>query len=689
MQTFVHKKTDKKSGLFNRIGTKIILQISGLLIVVCGILGIISYYNASKALQNETQASLENRANDAAKLISQSIENRKVEIFALSVRPEVQLLATKNENTDQVQINKSMTFIKGEATRLGYFRFHIVGKDGKGISSDNNITNLDLGGTAFFKSSINGDISIISSQPSAADKHLIYGVASPIISENGNVLGVIVGEIDANDIVELVNNIKVGSTGYSFIIDNTGTLIAHPDINLLQEGHNLLEEVSKNNKEKNFKTIIENMNNKQAGVGSFYYNNDNKIIGYAPIDETDWSIGLTVSQSEFLSSVYTLRTTIVIFTIIFIFVGALMGLLIARDIKNPLNEIKKYADKLAGYDLTHKIAVNRNDEFGQTVNSLNRAINQLGQVLNTVKERTNSTYLLVGKTQNMSSEVGDQIYNVTVATEQISASMQESNASIDLVSDKVNEVKEQIYEVADKAKEGLGHANEVKSKADTIMQTAQSTQSKVVAVYDKSKYKLEKAIDNAKVVYKINEMTESILNISEQTNLLALNAAIEAARAGEAGSGFAVVANEVRVLADQSSQTAENIKLIVKDVMLVIKELSSSGQYILDIMEKEILKDYDELIKISSEYKNDGAMFEKLISHFEKVTNEISCSMDDINSTMKGILIAVDQVASSSTEISSDISDIYTKTQYIMQESDRTSEDSKELLKLVGEFKTE
>lgn len=679
MQTFDYKKS---------IGVKIVVQISVLLILVCGILGAISYISASKSLQNETRSSLKDRGRDVSKLASQMLEARKSEVFALSARPEVQLIASQDESTEQLQLDKSMSFLRGEASRLGYYRFHIIFKDGQGLSTDKDIINrLNYKGIEFFKSAVNGDVKLFSNQPSLADNKLVYGVASPIRTEFGNVIGVLIGEISVSELNDMATGIKVGKTGYAFIIDNQGTLIGHPDVKLVEERKNLLEEASKGNQE--FSSVLNSMIKGEAGVSSYHYDNDSRVIGYAPINNSDWSLGITISEREFMDSVSSLRVTMIIFTVIFIFLGGALGVFIARDIKNPLNKIKSYADNLAACDLTHEIVIRRKDEFGQTVESLNKATVSLRKLIDSVKARTTTTFDLIEKTEDMYSQVGNEVYHATVAVEQISASMQESNASVESVSEKVKQVKETIHVAHDKAEEGLDLSSQVKSKAEIIMTNAKKTQEKITTAYDESKYKLESAIDNAKVVYKISEMTEAILKIAQQTNLLALNAAIEAARAGEAGRGFAVVADEVRKLADQSSTTAESIKSIVKEVLSVINQLSSSGKYMLNIMEEEILKDYEQLIEISKEYKNDGGVFKDLIEQFEKMTDQIFYSMDDINSNMYSISAAVGQVAATSSEISSDITKIYTRTQDITKEASGNLEDSKELLKLVSEFKTE
>ena len=195
-------------------------------------------------------------------------------------------------------------------------------------------------------------------------------------------------------------------------------------------------------------------------------------------------------------------------------------------------------------------------------------------------------------------------------------------------------VREEANRTSEETKGGVKLALDIQQRAESINKNALDSKENIQAIYFESKRKLDKAIEDVGVVTKVSEMADTILSISEQTNLLALNAAIEAARAGEQGKGFAVVAEEVRKLAEQSSCAVNGIQTNVTKVLSVVDELSNSSQSVLSVIETIVLKDYDNMLDISTNYKNDGNSFKNIIEKFSEVSENISNSINEIVDSM-------------------------------------------------------
>ena len=197
---------------------------------------------------------------------------------------------------------------------------------------------------------------------------------------------------------------------------------------------------------------------------------------------------------------------------------------------------------------------------------------------------------------------------------------------------------------------------------------------------------MEEAVKQSKSVEQINTLTNDILDISSQTNLLALNASIEAARAGEAGKGFAVVADEIRVLADNSRDTASNIQDISQIVNAAVEKLSGSAEQMLQYVKESVLTDYDGFVDIVKQYQSDAEEMNGIFQEFAQKTSEIAGTMKQVNTGIQDISTTVEESAREISDVAGDTNNLVDALKQIKEESDINQTISGELEGQVKRF---
>lgn len=402
------------------------------------------------------------------------------------------------------------------------------------------------------------------------------------------------------------------------------------------------------------------------------------------------SLQQTMSETSSTNArniVTNLNKQIIIFLVVSFVLAIAFSTIIKRLVTRQVKLIADASSKIAAGNLNFELTSITKDEIGNTIDSLNSAIQKLNSTIGHVKNEGNEIFQGSEATNSEFVEINGNIQQISAATEEISASMEESSASVEEVSSMASTVKEQADNSVLKAESGLTISSSIQERALKINEDSTNSKEAAENIFVNAKRQLEDAIMASKVVNNISQMAESISSIAEQTNLLALNAAIEAARAGEQGKGFAVVAEEVKKLAEESSTTVSKIQDQVGTVLEAVNELSASSQNLLNFIEKDVLKDYDNLIKISGEYKKDGDTVQILVENFVEVSKNISSSIDQINTALEEVALTVTDVAKASGDIVENIDSVSNKSELILKQVDKNTNSALILDELMNEFK--
>lgn len=329
--------------------------------------------------------------------------------------------------------------------------------------------------------------------------------------------------------------------------------------------------------------------------------------------------------------------TMLILIIVGLIIAVGLGLIISRDIYEPINNIKSYAQRLSAYDFSTPINSNRGDEFRQTGDALDIAQRNVKDLVKTIMENCQEISASSEELSATVEELSSNAVSIDEAITLITYDMQESSAVSEEISASVEEVDTSINELSEKALEGNNNASQFKERATGVQNNSKEAIEKTLKLYAEKQNKMLKAIEDGKIVDTIKVMADTIGSISAQTNLLALNAAIEAARAGEQGKGFAVVAEEVRKLAEQSAQAVLNIHDTISKVQQAFKSSIDTGSDILEFINKDVHAQLDAYGETGTQYYNDSDFVSRMSEEIAAMSEEITATVGQVSQAVQNM----------------------------------------------------
>lgn len=407
-----------------------------------------------------------------------------------------------------------------------------------------------------------------------------------------------------NDNSILLTSISVEKLDTIFNVANDGNI----ELSLLDTEDNILF----SNNKKLIGTKVENgINDNIKDIESKTFNYNNFLITLNTCSN-NWRLLNKIPQQYIVKEVEKSKNFTFIITIICIVISSIFGLFFAKKISSPINKLVMKMKEVENGDLSVFTDIIGEDEiailsksFNSMINSISDLIKQTRNVSIIVANQAEELKEISKQTSQTSEEICKSMEDITEGTVNQSSELEKTIEVMENLSGSINKI---IINITN----AITIANETKNIGDSSLHIVKQLDKKTKNTNEV----MAEITTNIDVltnsIKEIEQVIELIKGISEQTNLLSLNASIEAARAGENGKGFAVVAEEVKKLADESKESAESIKNVIKNIY-------KKASYTKELIDNSriVFNEQTESVKFANN------SFITIINATEKITNEI------------------------------------------------------------------
>lgn len=478
----------------------------------------------------------------------------------------------------------------------------------------------------------------------------VISAAQKVLDANGNFIGVVGSDINLQKLTSILAGVKIGENGYSFSIDSKGVLVTHP----------VKENIGKSIEEHDWgKEMIANPEGKLESV----IDASEKQLVFLTNKITGWKIAGVIEKSEQTAKLETIKNYNIIICAFGVLIALLGSLLFSGSITKQIKSILQAMDKAGSGDLTVSIKTKSKDELGLITNSFNGMMENMRKLVGQVREAADYSKSVSTKVTSSanaislaSGEIASAIHEIAEGTSSQAKEAEETVVITNNLSEKVSDMIGKL-EVTVESTEKMKNKNIQGTKS--IQELSERFRKNTEASMNVSKG-VEQVSEKSKSISKI---IDTINAIADQTNLLALNAAIEAARAGEAGKGFAVVADEVRKLAEESSGATDEIKSIVEEIVQLIEKTHMDMEYSGKLVQEanlgleETNQNFCEIGESVVEVAKQMELLGRDIEEINKAKDKVVASIEGITAITQQTSAATEEVSASTEEQAASIED--------------------------------
>ncbi|MEC2072884.1 methyl-accepting chemotaxis protein [Alkalihalophilus marmarensis] len=538
------------------IQAKIITLICTLLLITLGVVSTLTYFQVKQQVEENVRVEGESLVQEKTDLISLYLENFASSldrysqdgriIDMLEAAEEEQEAAWTIVNEDFQTFNSlnehiAVTYIGSNEGEFFTEPFIDVGSD------------YDPRTRPWYTAAEENPAAVIWTEPYEDASTGEYVVtAAKAVTSGTTVLGVVSFDLYLENLTSIINSSSPGYDGYFFLFDQSGIALVHPTLNGDQADHPVVSQ------------LVQSAND--TGFMDYQSDGENRLLYYNTVLETGWKTGAVFSHENMMAGARDIRTTIIVIALAAILLSGGIAYIFSRRITKPIVALKKEVSRVANGDLTTTMNSTSKDEIGQLTNDFNVMVGSMRELVESIQASV--------------EQVNDSAESLSAVSEETIASSEEvANAITEVASgstqqaEDVDGAKDLTIELSNQIEKVDYHSDELVVLSKKATEENQKGSTQVALLQEKTKAfntvigNVESVVETlANRIKEVEQVINTINDISNQTNLLALNASIEAARAGDSGRGFAVVADEVRKLAEQTSQATDKVRHTIEGI---------------------------------------------------------------------------------------------------------------------------
>ena len=472
------------------------------------------------------------------------------------------------------------------------------------------------------------------------------GIFAVVKGTDGTPRGVLGFNIDLPVVTDMIGKIHLGDTGYMMLVDSEGTIVADPK-----------------HKEADFKKLsdsgisgMEKLDGVSSGIVRLQMDGIDKLASIYSPEKTGYRYITLIDESQLFAGLNSMRKILIGVLLAALVIIVLAMNWVSNKVLAPLQNVSRAADAIADGDLRNvDVRVETQDEIGVLAQSFQSMAKQLQELLVQIQTSAKDVSMFSNQLSGSSEQCSDTIVHVAETVGDIAGTARDQKKTMEQVVEHIRRMAEQMTAVAEK----MEIVRSSSANAGAAAADGEKSISEAVAQMEKISDTVGRSSEAVEILgqrsQQIGEIVNTISSIADQTNLLALNAAIEAARAGEHGRGFAVVADEVRKLAEQSGSATEEIAQIIRDIQASTENAVG------------VMKAGTEEVRSGSEIVGQaGERFSQILSNISEMERLIRESTQDTNEAAKGskeVLEAAGGVARNTEQMADSIGSISAATE--------------------------